>query len=156
MRLCSWARCQCASVSAEMPLWAWTADTARERSIFTVKNKRYSLAINGLGAAEGVGQISRVSAAVRIFFATCLLVFDSRDAVKRWIIERQFGRRNLMPFQRAELALKFKPMLAEDAKRRMLSGKLTLRALSPVGQGKTGQEKPWLFATGQSIGRRNP
>ena len=56
-------------------------------------------------------------------YKTRELAFDSREDVKRWIIERQFGRRNLTPFQRAELALQLKPMLAEDAKKRMLAGK---------------------------------
>ncbi len=51
------------------------------------------------------------------------LPFETRDLVKRWIIERQFGRRNLTPFQRAELALQLKPLLAEEAKKRMLAGK---------------------------------
>lgn len=51
-------------------------------------------------------------------YKTSELPFDSRENVKRWIIERQFGRRNLMPFQRAELALLLKPLLAEEAKKR--------------------------------------
>src|SRR5574344_290819 len=56
-------------------------------------------------------------------YKTTDLPFASREDVKRWIIERQFGRRNLTPFQRAELALLLKPMLAEEAKKRILSGK---------------------------------
>jgi len=38
--------------------------------------------------------------------------------LKRWIIERQFGRRNLTPFQRAELALLLKPIMPAEAKKR--------------------------------------
>lgn len=53
-----------------------------------------------------------------VSYKTRELTFDSRNDVKRWIIERQFGRRNLTPFQRAELALLLKPMLAEEAKKR--------------------------------------
>ena len=39
-----------------------------------------------------------------------------RDDAKRWIIEHQFGRRNLTPYQRAELALELKPLIAAQAK----------------------------------------
>ena len=56
-------------------------------------------------------------------YKTTNLSFDSREDVKRWIIERQFGRRNLTPFQRSELALLLKPMLAAEAKKRMIAGK---------------------------------
>jgi hypothetical protein len=39
-----------------------------------------------------------------------------RDAAKIWIINNQFGRRNLQPFQRAELVLKIEPLIAAKAK----------------------------------------
>ena len=42
---------------------------------------------------------------------------SSRDEVKEWIIDNQLGRRNLTPFQRTELALKKKPIIAERAKK---------------------------------------
>ncbi len=35
-----------------------------------------------------------------------------RDAAKAWIIRNQFGRRNLTPYQRAELALELEPLVA--------------------------------------------
>ncbi len=44
--------------------------------------------------------------------------FESRDAVKEWIIKNQLGRRNIPPFVRAELALKLKPVIAEKAKKK--------------------------------------
>lgn len=44
--------------------------------------------------------------------------FESAEEAKRWIILNQFGRRNLTKFQRSELALKLKPMLAAQAKKR--------------------------------------
>ncbi|HKN13982.1 MAG TPA: DNA methyltransferase [Candidatus Binatus sp.] len=47
----------------------------------------------------------------------------SREAAKAWIIQNQFARRNLTPFQRVELALRLEPLLAGQAKRRMLRGK---------------------------------
>ena len=46
-----------------------------------------------------------------------------RDEAKRWIIEHQFGRRNLTKYQRSELVLKLKPLLVEEARARMLAGK---------------------------------
>ena len=44
--------------------------------------------------------------------------FESDEEAERWIILNQFGRRNLTKFQRSELALKLKPMLAAQAKKR--------------------------------------
>ncbi len=40
-----------------------------------------------------------------------------RDAARRWIVEHQFGRRNLTPYQRSELALVLKPVIAREAKK---------------------------------------
>ena len=47
--------------------------------------------------------------------------FKSRDAAKIWIIENQFGRRNLNDYNRSVLALKLEPLYAAEAKRRQLS-----------------------------------
>ena len=44
--------------------------------------------------------------------------FASREAAKIWIIENQFGRRNLSPYDRSVLALKLEPLYAEEAKRK--------------------------------------
>lgn len=44
------------------------------------------------------------------------LNFESREAVKEWIIKNQFGRRNLTAYDRSLLALKLKPLIAEKAK----------------------------------------
>jgi len=46
------------------------------------------------------------------------LSLPGRDDAKRWVIEHQFGRRNLTPYQRAELVLVLKPLLAAEAKKR--------------------------------------
>ena len=51
-------------------------------------------------------------------FATISKDFPDREAVIEWIIRNQFGRRNLTPFQRAELALKLKPVVERKAKER--------------------------------------
>jgi hypothetical protein len=44
------------------------------------------------------------------------LSFESCDDAKEWIIRNQFGRRNLTPFQRSELALKLRPLIQAKAK----------------------------------------
>lgn len=49
-------------------------------------------------------------------FDTIQMDFDNRDEVITWIIENQFGRRNLPMYERAKLALRLKPMIAERAK----------------------------------------
>jgi len=54
-------------------------------------------------------------------FDTVELEFDSLDDAKLWAWQHQEYRRNLMPFQRVELALQFKPMLV--AKGKELQGK---------------------------------
>jgi len=51
-----------------------------------------------------------------IRFSTRSISLASRDAAKAWIIRNQFGRRNLTPYQRSELALKLKPLIAKRAK----------------------------------------
>jgi hypothetical protein len=47
-----------------------------------------------------------------------------------WIIHNQFGRRNLPPFARAELALKLEPMIAAKAKENIVT------AARKVGRGE--------------------
>lgn len=42
--------------------------------------------------------------------------FSDREEVIEWIIRNQFGRRNLSPTQRSELALKLKPVIQKRAK----------------------------------------
>lgn len=58
-----------------------------------------------------------------IAFKTAEIVFDSKDAAKIWIIENQFGRRNLNSYQKSVLALQLEPLYAAEARRRMLAGK---------------------------------
>ncbi|MEX0718038.1 MAG: DNA N-6-adenine-methyltransferase [Planctomycetaceae bacterium] len=57
-----------------------------------------------------------------IEYAVCETSLPDRDAAKRWIIKHQFGRRNLTPYQRAELALKLKPILEKEARERQREG----------------------------------
>ena len=47
--------------------------------------------------------------------------FPDRESVKRWIILNQFGRRNLSAYDRSILALKLKPIIAEQAKKKLSS-----------------------------------
>lgn len=53
-----------------------------------------------------------------IRFKTAPRDFQSRDAAKIWIIENQFGRRNLSKYDRSVLALQLEPLYAAEAKRR--------------------------------------
>ncbi|MGA2466331.1 MAG: MT-A70 family methyltransferase [Thermodesulfobacteriota bacterium] len=74
-----------------------------------------------------------------IEFRTAEVELEDRTAAKAWIIRNQLARRNLTPFQRAELALKLEPLIAEKGKARMLAGKKS----DPVqnsAQGKTRDE----------------
>jgi ParB family chromosome partitioning protein len=49
-------------------------------------------------------------------FETVQMSFDSRNDAVIWIIRNQFGRRNLPDYERAKLALRLKPAIAEKAK----------------------------------------
>ena len=51
-----------------------------------------------------------------IEFDTKPMQFEDEDAAMVWIIRNQFGRRNLPPYTRAELALKLEPLLRKQAK----------------------------------------
>jgi len=49
-------------------------------------------------------------------YETAELEFTDHASAKVWIIRNQFGRRNLAPFQRAELAMALEPLIAPKAK----------------------------------------
>lgn len=66
-----------------------------------------------------------------IKFKTVQKEFGSRDDVIQWIILNQFGRRNLPKYERAKLALRLKPVIAEKAKENQLS---TLKQNKTVSQ----------------------
>ena len=44
--------------------------------------------------------------------------FEDRDAAMFWMLEHQLARRNLEPYQRAEMMLKYAPILRKDAAQR--------------------------------------
>ena len=49
--------------------------------------------------------------------------FQTRNEAMAWMIRNQLGRRNLTNYDRAKLALSLKPLLVEEAKKRMTAGK---------------------------------
>ena len=55
-------------------------------------------------------------------YETHYISLPNRQSALEWICKNQLGRRNLTPFQKAEVALKFKPLLAGEAKERQLAG----------------------------------
>ena len=63
-----------------------------------------------------------------------LLSLPDRDAAKIWIINNQFGRRNLSPYQRSVLALKLKDIISEKVKAKETLRK-TVQQTRPVDTG---------------------
>lgn len=57
-----------------------------------------------------------------VTFATTNIEFDDDDAACIWIIQNQFGRRNLAPFTRVELIEKLKPLIAEKNRMAQVEG----------------------------------
>lgn len=62
--------------------------------------------------------------------------FPDETEAKIWIINNQFARRNLSPYQRGVLALKLEPLVAKQAKERMSKGGKGVPILAQV-KGKT-------------------
>ena len=44
--------------------------------------------------------------------------FSSKDEAELWIVQNQIGRRNLSPFSKCEMVLRFEPILSAEAKKR--------------------------------------
>jgi len=57
-----------------------------------------------------------------------------RDAAIVWIIQNQFGRRNLSAYDRARLALRLKPVISAQAEKRMLAGRVDPTQKSAGGE----------------------
>lgn len=53
-----------------------------------------------------------------IEFKTIHRDFENREKAEEWIIRNQFGRRNITPFVRSELALRLKDVLSAQARKR--------------------------------------
>lgn len=69
------------------------------------------------------------------------LSLPDREAAKLWVIRHQFGRRNLTPYQRAELALSLKPLLAAEAKQRQIEGGKEGGHTAGIGRPKAGADR---------------
>lgn len=67
-------------------------------------------------------------------FQTMTHEFASREDAIVWIIQNQFGRRNLTNFVRAELALKLKGVIAAKAKANMSAGGKGDKILTPLNR----------------------
>ena len=73
-------------------------------------------------------------------YAVTAYRFASRNDAKWWVITNQFGRRNLTPYQRAELALLAEPLLRQQAKDRQRLGgreKVPQTSAEPVAEKET-------------------
>lgn len=79
---------------------------------------------------------------------------ETRDDAIVWIIRDQFARRNLTPFQRAELALKLEGGLAAQAKERQRGGRggVLLVANLPQGNDDTKTRDKIAVEAGVSAG----
>ena len=58
----------------------------------------------------------RIAQKYGLTYRTVEKQFTDRNDAERWIILNQFGRRNLSAYDRSILALKLKPIIAENAK----------------------------------------
>ena len=68
-------------------------------------------------------------------YPTTQKAFASRDEATLWIIINQFGRRNLTPYQRAELALRLRPVIEAKAKAKQVAGgeeKVPQKSAEPI------------------------
>jgi hypothetical protein len=63
-------------------------------------------------------------------FKTIEREFDSTEDARVWIIQNQFGRRNLVPFVRAELALKLEEIFKQRAKENNITEAHSFKNLS--------------------------
>lgn len=59
---------------------------------------------------------------LKLPYKTERISLKDRDAAKAWVITNQFGRRNLTPFVRAELALQLEPLIAAQGKSNLRAG----------------------------------
>ena len=81
--------------------------------------------------------------------------FPSREAAKIWIIENQFGRRNLSAYDRSALALQLEPLYAAEAKRRMQAGKVNPSQNSDEGsRARTDEQLAKLAGTSRDTIRK--
>lgn len=63
---------------------------------------------------------------LELSYNTISIDLPDRGAAKTWVITNQFGRRNLQPYQRAELALQLESVISTKAKANQRMGSSTL------------------------------
>lgn len=83
-------------------------------------------------------------------FETVNREFESRNEVIEWIIKNQFGRRNLPLHERARLALRLKPVIAEKAKEQQLRKPAEFVSQNSVKQKPIDTQKEIAKAAGVS------
>lgn len=100
-----------------------------------------------------------------IKFKTVEREFASRDAAKIWIIENQFGRRNLSAYDRSVLALQLEPLYAAEAKRRQVKSggdrksqtyqeSVSQKSDEPISQLRTDEQLAKLAGTSRDTIRK--
>lgn len=79
-----------------------------------------------------------------IRFQVVRKAFADRNEAKAWIINNQFGRRNLSAYDRSVLALKLKPLITEQKEKNLHlsegAGKKGVQKSAQVSKGKTRDE----------------
>lgn len=90
----------CVAEGIRDPLVVWSTGKPGDDDILVDGHNRWKISANHGG----------------ILFTTKRIMFKDRDEVKKWIIQNQFGRRNLSAYDRSVLALKLKPLIQEKAK----------------------------------------
>lgn len=75
--------------------------------------------------------------------------FETRNAIKVWMLLNQLGRRNLNEYQRSEMVLILREAEKEDAKRRMVAGKTAEDPGVNLHQG----QKPKADRSGRALNR---
>ena len=85
-----------------------------------------------------------------VAFKTVQKEFAGRNDALRWIILNQFGRRNLPAYERARLALRLKPVIAEKAKEQQIRKPASFVSQKSVEQKPIDTQKEIAKAAGVS------
>ena len=85
-----------------------------------------------------------------VVFKTVQKEFAGRNDALRWIILNQFGRRNLPAYERARLALRLKPVIAEKAKEQQIRKPASFVSQKSVEQKPIDTQKEIAKAAGVS------
>ena len=88
-----------------------------------------------------------------LHFSTVEVQFDDRNAAIEWIVQNQFGRRNISTYDRVSLALKLKPVIAEKARARMTAG-VAVDPTPNSAQGTTNEQIAKIAGVGKETVRK--